>query len=555
MKYFTPRQGFFLYSFEFDEEELEKLTYFLELLEKSNVFEAIEKSLTKHNYQGRHRTDAYNMLATVIYAFMMENGELRDIERSCKISLDYMYLMNGEKVSYVTFANFINKIIIPNIDEIYKRIINTIVVEANINIDDIYIDGSKFEANANKYKFVWKPDKKLKKLKTKISEILQKYSITLTEITYESMLEAINNLKTIGSKQKIDLDNIKRGKGNKLNEIEKDYISIKEYLDKFLIYQEQINICGDNRNSYYKTDHDATAMCLKQDYYSGLGSNMHAAYNVQLIIAQGFIIGVYVSQDRNDYQTLNPCIEKYKEYFGKYPLNVCADSGYGSYDNYKYIESKGINNYIKYSLWSGEREGKTPQLFKVEDDKVNCLNNKIGEKVTVTNRHPKSQYASFYKFKGCKKCEYKSICKKRMKNKSQSYRIAEINIEYLRYIQEARKNLLSVKGIEFRINRSIQTEGNFGNLKQNESYSRFRRRGMEKSSAEIMLKAIGVDIKKYIRFKITKQLPKFWKAPNDLQPEAEPTVKIPKNPQNKTKSVNQKSKDDYKKKYRKGPKK
>lgn len=54
-------------------------------------------------------------------------------------------------------------------------------------------------------------------------------------------------------------------------EMRKDYSLLLEYLTKSLDYEEKERICGPNRNSYYKTDHDATAMCLKEDYYSGLG--------------------------------------------------------------------------------------------------------------------------------------------------------------------------------------------------------------------------------------------------------------------------------------------
>ena len=72
---------------------------------------------------------------------------------------------------------------------------------------------------------------------------------------------------------------------------------LSQYLMKSLEYEEKETICGENRNSYYKTDHDATAMCLKDDYYSGLGSNMHAAYNTQILVSNGFIVSDYDSQD------------------------------------------------------------------------------------------------------------------------------------------------------------------------------------------------------------------------------------------------------------------
>ncbi len=546
MNYFTTRQSFFLYSYDIDVKEKEKLDLFLKLLDKANLYEVIRPSLEKTNYQGRNRIQPCNMLATILYAFMIDNGHLREIERSCKISLDYMYLMNGEKASYVTFSNFINDIILSNIFEIFKRINQALISEIGFDISDIFIDGSKFEANSNKYKFVWKPTKKLKRLENEIKELLSQYSIKPQTIDMASLSESINKLNELSLKSNIGLKKTLRGKGRKLTQIQKDYFKLLEYVPKLLKYHEQIRICGENRNSYYKSDHDATAMCLKEDYYSGLGSNMHAAYNVQFIVAKGFILGVYVSQDRTDYMTLSPCLEQFKTFYGTYPKNVCADAGYGSYDNYKHIESKYIGNYIKYPSWQGERKGTSPQLFREEEEKILCLNNRVGEKIEMKNRHPQKKEAFIYRFTGCRKCKYKAICKKRTKKKTEPFRIAEICPDYLKFIEIVRENLLSPKGIELRVNRSIQAEGDFGNMKQNLSYNRFRRRGKNKVTMEIILMSIGINIRKYLRFKATGELPKFWIAPDNLQSEGKPKIKIPKSTNKKTKAVNQLSKDSHK---------
>ena len=543
---FTTRKGFFLYSFDIDKEEREKLDNFLHLLDVSGVAEIIENSTKKLNYQGRNKTNQFNMLATVLYAFMIDNGHLREIERSCKMSLDYMYLMDNERVSYATFSNFINEIIVPNIDEIFSKITTAIIKETDIDISDIFIDGSKFEANANKYKFVWKPRKNLKNLEKKIIDLFNKYNIQISNVDNSSITESIFKLILYGQELGVNLPKTERGKGRRLLEIQKDYFKSLDYLKKFLKYSEQIDICGPNRNSYFKTDHDATAMCLKEDYYSGLGSNMHAAYNVQFIVSKGFILGVYASQDRNDFITLIPCLELFKDYYGYYPINVCADSGYGSYANYRFIKSLGIGNYVKYPSWQKEMSGKSPRLFKVDDDKVLCLNNKVGKIVDNGKSHPKNQNAKFYRFTGCNKCIYKSICKNRIKNKSENFRVSEINIDYLNFLDEVRDNLLSPKGIELRVNRSIQVEGEFGNIKQNLSYTRFRRRGIDKIKTEITLMAIGINVKKYLRFKNTNVLPKFWVSPENLQAEEVPEIKVPKKIVVKQKSANQISKSSYK---------
>ena len=75
-------------------------------------------------------------------------------------------------------------------------------------------------------------------------------------------------------------------------------------------FKKKEEICGD-RNSFYKTDKDATAMCLKEDYYSGLGSNMHAGYNIQIIVSKGIILDYYVGQERNDFYAFIPSIDSF----------------------------------------------------------------------------------------------------------------------------------------------------------------------------------------------------------------------------------------------------
>ena len=128
-------------------------------------------------------------------------------------------------------------------------------------------------------------------------------------------------------------------------------------LEKVLEYEEKEEICGPNRKSYYKTDHDATAMCLKADYYSGLGSNIHAAYNVQALVIKGFVFLYHVSQARTDYSEFVPALENFYKNYGVFPKRVCADAGYGILRNYAYLKENGIENYVKYQSWEGNITG------------------------------------------------------------------------------------------------------------------------------------------------------------------------------------------------------
>ena len=178
--------------------------------------------------------------------------------------------------------------------------------------------------------------------------------------------------------------------------------------------------------------------------------------------------------------------------------------------------------------WNGEVSGKSPQIFKINEKKeIICLNDIVG-KIYFTDTHPKIKDGKFYKFEGCNSCDYSYKCKKFMKdeNKKENYRIKEISIEYELLKQEARENLLSPKGIEIRVNRSIQVEGSFGQIKQNMNYERIRRRGLSKVSCEIMLECLGVNIRRFLNSTEENKFKKnCWNTPTDLHTEIPPKCK------------------------------
>ena len=158
MGYFNTRKMFLTPSFELNVEEEAKLLKFLLFLENSNVSSIINKYIENNKGKGgRPNVNYYNLFATIIYGFTFGRDTLRDLEDACLYDLRYIFLMEQTKVSYSTFSHFINKVIVPNEKEIFSLLNLQIKKELNIDFDDAYIDGTKFEANANKYKFVWKP--------------------------------------------------------------------------------------------------------------------------------------------------------------------------------------------------------------------------------------------------------------------------------------------------------------------------------------------------------------------------------------------------------------
>lgn len=552
MGYFTTRQVFFLYSYTIDVKEQEKIDKFLKMLEDSGVAEILQKAETPDSLKGgRPKINIYDMFATILYGFTFRSATLRELESSCRNDLRYIYLMRGKQPKHSVFGNFINQYIVPNIDEIFACITKQIIKECNVTLIDAYLDGTKIEADANKYKFVWKPTTFHERLCDKVRNLL-----AINDIKRGIPAKGIFPAAMIAEKLTEFSQLLKKVPETEIKQKKREYKQLEDYLEKALEYEEKESICGPERNSYYKTDHDATAMTLKTDYYSGLGSNMHAAYNVQSVICCGFFVSYNISQARNDINELIPSMERFHQFYECYPDNLCADAGYGSLENYRYMKKNSITSYVKHQSWEGNASGKNPDRYRLnDDDTITCLNGNIGKTAEIPNRHPKKEGSVFYKITGCKDCPFSAYCKRWQKDKTEDFKVFEVNREMCKYKQKSEENLLSPKGIEIRVNRSCQVEGSFGCLKQDMPYTRFRRISMPKVKTEYVMTFMGNNIRKLFRFYDGNLKLKYWQAPDGLEPEhfKKPSAKRLSNRVNKkkAKSKNQEAKDAYKKQYKK----
>ena len=195
MSNFTVRHEFFIPSYAMLSNEQEKIDKFLKLWEKSGVETVIKKDInTSKNKGGRPLSNACNILSTILYCFAFSKGSLRDIEDKSNFDLRVIYLMNYEKVSYKTFGNFINEVILPNRYEIFSITTKAIFDECELKMSRAYIDGSKFEADANKYKFVWKPTKYHETLSNKVRDLLKRNNLDRGIIT-EGIIDSKRSLK------------------------------------------------------------------------------------------------------------------------------------------------------------------------------------------------------------------------------------------------------------------------------------------------------------------------------------------------------------------------
>ena len=467
------------------------------------------KSIPKH-YTGRLRYNPVSMLKTVLFGFMT-NGyiSLRELEDQCKVNLRFMYLMDHETPSYRTFGYFINEIMKDSIEEIFRDINKKIFETEHVDLQHLYIDGSKFEANANKYSWVWKKatEKSRYRLYDKITLLFQEineelvYSGTKLNINTEYAPEYIREAADKYAEMwQLDEAEFVYGRGHRKSVQQRHYENLIEYAEKLEEYIEKIQICGEERKSYSKTDHSATFMRIKTDYMGN--DQLLPAYNVQVGVADEYIAVVDVNQYRSDMDSFVPLMRKFHDFYGFYPKYPVADAGYGSYNNYIFCEQNGMEKYMKFTMFKKET---TDQ--KYHEDPFRAVNFPIGEDGVMRcpngkafhlqyRQHVKgNQYGrqeEIYQCEDCSGCPYAEKCKKTDKN-----RTVRINQELSAMHQEVIENLESIQGSLLRMNRSIQAEGTFGVMKNDRWYSRIVRRGIECVRLEVFLVSIGQNLYKF----------------------------------------------------------
>ena len=472
----------------------------------------IEQYLKPECYKpfGRPGYSRVNMLKTILFGFMDTGyAALRELEDRCKVNLRYMYLMDYETPSYHCFGDFINEELKGSIKGIFRAVMQHIQKKDHVDMQHIYIDGSKFEANANKYSWVWKKgtEKARYRLYAKITTLLNQMSEDLrftgmhietnTEYTPECLKEiAARYLVLTG----LELSQFTYGRGHHKTKEQRHYETLSLYTKKLSEYVEKLLICGPERNSYSKTDHDATFMRVKRDYMGN--DQLLPAYNVQLGVADEYIVVVDVMQYRSDMDCFVPLMEDFKDLYGFYPKYPVADAGYGSFNNYIYCQMHGMEKYMKFPMYKKETTDEKYRSdpfravnFKADTDgSLICPN---GRKLRFSYQQPVKgnlygRQEEIYECEDCSGCPYAAQCKKTDNN-----RTVRLNQELTAMHREVLYNLESIHGALLRMNRSIQAEGTFGILKYDRWYKRVVRRGLDSVKLELYLVSIGHNLYKY----------------------------------------------------------
>ena len=254
-------------------------------------------------------------------------------------------LQDNPPPSHSTIGNFMNNVLNRKIDEIFADINSYIFTMGNVDLNHVYIDGTKIEANANKYSWVWKKSCEKNRLKVfaRITELLGEMNEKISSFCVKFGIReeyAIEYLEQIQQQYVklcgFDPETAIRGRGHHKTIEQRHYDKLSEYISRLKKYAEHIKICGDERNSYSKTDHDATFMRMKKDYMGN--DQLLPGYNIQLGVCDEYIAVFDVKQYASDMECFKPLIEKFNQIYEKYPEYPVADAGYGSFNNYLYCE-------------------------------------------------------------------------------------------------------------------------------------------------------------------------------------------------------------------------
>ena len=472
----------------------------------------------KESKTGRKRYSPEILLKIILFAFM-ENGYVstREIEKLCKTDIRFMYLLDEHPApSHMTIDNFMNEILAVSISDIFNEINGYIFRKENVDTNHIYIDGTKIAANANKYSWVWKKSsiKNRKKTFDKVTVLLEEINKSLIYHGVKFGIReeyAIEYLEEISVKYaelcNINPDVIVRGRGHHKTTEQRNYDKLNEYINKLKKYAEHISICGEDRNSYSKTDNGATFFRMKKDYMRN--DQLLPGYNIQMGLCDEYIAVFDVKQYASDMDCFQPLMEKFNETYGRYPEYPVADAGYGSFNNYLYCEEHGMKKYMKFAMFKKECEDKSyrEDPYRAVNFPINengnpvCPNGKefhyLKTKPVRGNKYGRTE--EIYQCEDCSNCPHKSKC-----TKAEGNRTISLNEELTSIHKEVMNNLNSVHGALLRMNRSIQAEGAYGTIKWNRAYTRARRRGIKGLNLEIAMISCGFNLHKY-HLKQTKQ--------------------------------------------------
>lgn len=474
----------------------------------NDVIDNIDDTSLVSQYKGGG-TSSYHprmLLKVMIYSYLCNIYSSRRMESALKENIHFMWLSGMNRPDHNTLNRFRSEKLKDTLKEIFAQVVMMLVESGQISLKDVYLDGTKIEANANRYTFVW--GRSVKKNKAKILEQLSELWAYTQKIATDEMGDDTPTDFTPIDPQKIKetvekIDKALRGKTIDKGVKQKLYYAKKHWSDNFKKYEEYESKLG-KRNSFSKTDRDATFMRMKEDRMKN--GQLKPGYNLQITTHNQYILSYTLHHNPTDTTTLKSHLEQFKRLYGKYPEILVADAGYGSEENYNILESRHIEAFVKYNVFDRDqksirKDSKSPFLpeqmdYDAETDSYTCPANKqmkrIGSENRITENGYKQNYA-VYQSTNCNGCLLKQNC-----HKQNGDRVFEVNEKLNHYKARINEKLNSESGLYYRRRRSVDVEPVFANIKYNKGFRRFNLRGNNKVEIETGLLALAHNLKKKV---------------------------------------------------------
>lgn len=455
-----------------------------------------------------------NMLKIIIYAYMNRLYSSRDIENACRRDINFMFLLEGFTApDHATFARFRSLHFALCAEKILAEMTNFLHDIGEISGKTIFIDGTKIEACANKYTFVWKKavTKNMAKLLIKIADLVKECEVLYDiKVAYKNTVQ-MKHVKMLRKKlyalKKSENIEFVHGCGKRKTSLQRSIEKLEDYLSKLKEYTKKVYTCG-SRNSYSKTDVDATFMRMKEDAMKN--GQLKPAYNLQHGVDSEYIAWLTVGPQPADTTTLIPFLKIMEERLNFKYLKIVADAGYEGEENYSFIEKNNQVAFIKPANYEISKTrkfkndiGKIENMdYNEEQDFYICRNGKHLKNESIKIKKSKTGYESektIYACEDCSDCVYKSSCIKGNNSKTpleHRTKRLETSKKFNRQRKEDLERIISEEGCLLRINRSIQVEGSFAQVKQDMGFRRFMCRGQNNVLAESILLAMALNINK-----------------------------------------------------------
>ena len=455
----------------------------LEELDYRKLYEA-------YSSRGRKsKVDPSVLFQVIAYAYQCGIYSSRKIEEACRYRVDFMWLLDGQEApDHATIARFRTGRCREALEDLFYQLISRLEIMGETDHKTVFIDGTKIESAAGRYTFCWK-----------------KHSVKqLAKVKEKAMTLGYSNLDSLRGFLETEKENIAfvQGIGHRKSPEQRKWEVLNDLYLKWIKYEKDLKIMGESRNSYSKTDKDATFMRMKEDHMRN--GQLKPAYNLQIAVNSEYITGLGLFSSRTDYSTMIPLLQKMKKEHGCQYEEVCADAGYESLDNYLYLEENGQTSFIKPSNYEASKTKKfKKQIGRAEnmkyDPKEDCFTCAAGRKLPLRRESSErmgSQIVttSCYRCESCRDCPSRNACcrakdpnhPKEMKLQTTFWEKRVLSL----------KNITTEHGIYVRMCRSIQVEGTFGLLKNDFGFRRFLTKEKVNVMAECYFLALGFNLKK-----------------------------------------------------------